>query len=509
MTPAILYTNLTVAQAGAGAVLLDDTTEYYSTPLTMEPTTGRYYIWDNDSGTGTLGQQQNNASGTHFMEANFTRYWRLWDSDNEYTVGQVPGWAGLKHECIRGGAGSSSAESLSYLLPWLLKSQVAFTPVSNTATNGVDPLPCGNTMATSTWNGSSGSYTTLYRYQRADANKGGTNWTIQSGVNSVLEPATLNFADGTQSPVGPWSYHWSNYTSNDWGFLGIGAEQHASPNFYMMPNNSDQNWYNLNNNDHWGLWNGTEWGAQGKCSDVGGCTVEGTVIQMMDGTEKHVQDIKVGDKLKTMSNKNVPQTDNFNSLWTFNYEGTLNFDYVETTVVKNEIYVVNHIFIFIMEGGHALRTSWDHINMIKRHNVWKFMMSKFISKGDTMLDSNNIERTIHEVKIETGTFNTYHLDVEENDMYIANGILTHNASNKSSDIRLKENIVYVGLSESGIPIYVFSYIGCAIRYIGTMAQDLLRLGRKDAVSVMRDGYYAVNYNKLDVSMIELNKRIKI
>ena len=93
-----------------------------------------------------------------------------------------------------------------------------------------------------------------------------------------------------------------------------------------------------------------------------------------------------------------------------------------------------------------------------------------------------------------GTFSTYHLDVEENDMYIANDILTHNAAQgKTSDIRLKENIIYIGVSQSGIPIYIFSYIGCAIRYIGTMAQDLLRLGRNDAVSISNDGYYKVYY----------------
>ena len=127
-----------------------------------------------------------------------------------------------------------------------------------------------------------------------------------------------------------------------------------------------------------------------------------------------------------------------------------------------------------------------------------------------MIDSLNIERTILQINIEKGTFNTYHIDVEENDMYIASGILTHNAAQgKSSDIRLKENIIYIGLSKSGIPIYVFSYIGCAIRYIGTMAQDLLRLGRNDAVSVSSDGYYKVYYDRLDVNMIELNKRIKI
>ena len=73
-----------------------------------------------------------------------------------------------------------------------------------------------------------------------------------------------------------------------------------------------------------------------------------------------------------------------------------------------------------------------------------------------------------------------------------------------SDINLKWNIIKVGKSLSGIPIYEFSYIGESVRYIGTMAQDLLRMGRADAVSVMDNGYYAVDYNKIDIEFGEIN-----
>ena len=68
----------------------------------------------------------------------------------------------------------------------------------------------------------------------------------------------------------------------------------------------------------------------------------------------------------------------------------------------------------------------------------------------------------------------------------------------SSDVRLKCNILFLGTSKSGIPIYEFSYINETIRWIGTMAQDLLRIGRKDAVTVMDNGYYGVYYDKIDI-----------
>ena len=37
-------------------------------------------------------------------------------------------------------------------------------------------------------------------------------------------------------------------------------------------------------------------------------------------------------------------------------------------------------------------------------------------------------------------------------------------------------------------------------YKGVMAQDLLKLGFDDSVSVGHDGYYMVDYNKIDVNM---------
>tara|TARA_R110000787_G_scaffold142822_4_gene256508 strand:+ start:340 stop:1194 length:855 start_codon:yes stop_codon:yes gene_type:complete len=74
-----------------------------------------------------------------------------------------------------------------------------------------------------------------------------------------------------------------------------------------------------------------------------------------------------------------------------------------------------------------------------------------------------------------------------------------------SDIRLKENISKTGVSRSGIPIYTFSYKNDGDIWSGTMAQDLLKIGRDDAVILTSTGYYAVNYDIIDVDMELKNK----
>ena len=73
-----------------------------------------------------------------------------------------------------------------------------------------------------------------------------------------------------------------------------------------------------------------------------------------------------------------------------------------------------------------------------------------------------------------------------------------------SDDRVKYNITRVGTSPSGIPEYTFKYRFDGEHgptYKGTSAQDLLAMGRGDAVSQTEEGgFYRVDYSKLDVKM---------
>ena len=71
-----------------------------------------------------------------------------------------------------------------------------------------------------------------------------------------------------------------------------------------------------------------------------------------------------------------------------------------------------------------------------------------------------------------------------------------------SDDRFKYNLNRVGTSPSGIPKYTFKYRldgPHGPTWTGTSAQDLLAMGREDAVfQKEKDGFYYVDYSKLDV-----------
>lgn len=76
---------------------------------------------------------------------------------------------------------------------------------------------------------------------------------------------------------------------------------------------------------------------------------------------------------------------------------------------------------------------------------------------------------------------------------------------EKSERRLKYNIEYIADSPMGIPMYYFNYINEAHgkgKFIGTMVDDLERLGFSDVLSTV-DGNIFVNYSKIDVPFAQI------
>ena len=71
----------------------------------------------------------------------------------------------------------------------------------------------------------------------------------------------------------------------------------------------------------------------------------------------------------------------------------------------------------------------------------------------------------------------------------------------NSDIKVKENITYVGSSPQGHNIWEFNYTGSPTRYRGAMAQEVAKINPM-AVGI-EDGTLTVDYSKIDVDMVEV------
>jgi len=74
-----------------------------------------------------------------------------------------------------------------------------------------------------------------------------------------------------------------------------------------------------------------------------------------------------------------------------------------------------------------------------------------------------------------------------------------------SDKRSKNILRKIGVSESGVNIYLFTYkFDPTVVYQGVIAQELLNTEFEKAVRLDKSGYYSVDYSKLDVEFKRTN-----
>jgi len=75
-----------------------------------------------------------------------------------------------------------------------------------------------------------------------------------------------------------------------------------------------------------------------------------------------------------------------------------------------------------------------------------------------------------------------------------------------SDRRLKTDINLIGQSPTGLNIYEFRFIADPSRkYQGVIADELFNTPYESAVYIDADGYYAVDYNAIDVTFKEVTE----
>lgn len=76
-------------------------------------------------------------------------------------------------------------------------------------------------------------------------------------------------------------------------------------------------------------------------------------------------------------------------------------------------------------------------------------------------------------------------------------------SEAASDLRLKTDVVQVGMSDIGLPLYHFRYLDTGPVFEGVMAQDVLQ-HVPEAIIPMPGGYMAVDYGMLGLALKRLD-----
>jgi len=156
------------------------------------------------------------------------------------------------------------------------------------------------------------------------------------------------------------------------------------------------------------------------------CLIKGTSVEMIDGTTKLIEKIRVGDILKGMKISDAPDDDTITG-WS-----TDNLSLTETPVRVTGIIPVFSKGIYNFNNG-LIESSGEHAHFIKRGDNWLFKKAKEVLIGDFLVDKQGNSIEITSITSTAGDERkiVYDMNVETEDTFIANGLITHNRPMKN------------------------------------------------------------------------------
>ena len=161
-------------------------------------------------------------------------------------------------------------------------------------------------------------------------------------------------------------------------------------------------------------------------SGGGGCHLAGTQITLANGQNKLIEDIVVGDVLLSLAIEGLPLAESPG--FTFSVpEADYSDEYKTATVtsVNKDTFITYHSI-----NEDALKITHEHPVLVKTiEGTVTFKNVKDIVLGDKMLNESNEWINVTSINVTTeAEFDTWTLDVEDYDVYFANGYLVHNAA---------------------------------------------------------------------------------
>lgn len=234
---------------------------------------------------------------------------------------------------------------------------------------------------------------------------------------------------------------------------------------------------------------GTGGGSSGGGGGAGCCCcfVAGTLITMADGSYKCIEDVALGEVV-------------------LGKDGTYNtvLEFLRPTLGETgaTLMAFNSGAPF-MASDHPVwirNEGWKSYDPAMTYDKYGIIVSQY-KVGDVIETEDQAGFVIDSIEEYTNqdlTQTIYNLKVTGNNTYVANKLVVHN----KSDARLKRNIELIGTRDDGLKIYTFNYVWSDVTWVGVMAQDLLEQPQfAHAVRMDEDGFYSVNYNKINFEMV--------
>jgi len=172
-------------------------------------------------------------------------------------------------------------------------------------------------------------------------------------------------------------------------------------------------------------------------SGGGGCHLAGTMIEMSDGTFKAIENIEVGDSVRSIAMSGLSQEEN---AWTTWSTPIADFGSNHATAVVQSI-GQRTFNAYRSINNDLLKITYEHPLLSKKDDVVAYRQVQHLEVGDYLWyrnAQNNMEwleitsMTVEQLENEA-IFDTWTIDVENEDGYFANGVVAHNVVDEIGD----------------------------------------------------------------------------
>jgi hypothetical protein len=157
------------------------------------------------------------------------------------------------------------------------------------------------------------------------------------------------------------------------------------------------------------------------------CLTSDSPIILSDNTEIEIGDLFEGDELKSYDIKTLGDNDEDYLNWE-----TSTLEFTETTVIVKNITFSFSDKIYIINNGEV-KATYEHPMLVKdsTDGLYRFKQAFKLKEGDKLIKANS-EIEITSIDLLTNeTVEIVTIDVEDEDVYLVNGYITHNKGGNS------------------------------------------------------------------------------
>lgn len=149
----------------------------------------------------------------------------------------------------------------------------------------------------------------------------------------------------------------------------------------------------------------------------GGCFLPDTLITMADNSRRRIDNLKVGDRVASYRVGGLSTAEEAWHDW-----ASVSLSVQPTVATITEVYKQTFVGYYQILD---LKITPEHPVMVRRNGVWKFMRVAYLQPGDYLWRSGTPLR-IDRINYVKGEIETWNINVEDTDVYLANGFLVHN-----------------------------------------------------------------------------------